>query len=390
MSIAVLLLAAFGHAVLWAAIVNRLHGTSYRQSIRAGLSALCLLLAIALPVAVAAILSRNGIGTEAVATWATTGAWSYVGLCAAVLVGASINWSLRLIHPERRGTLIANHTARIDARADSVTPLAAAGLPALLCRLPGNQVLEIHVHEKELSIARLSRAQDGVRIAHISDLHMSGRIAKGYFERVVAEVNRAAPDLVAVTGDIVEYDKCLDWIPDTLGQLRAPAGIFYVLGNHDRKVDYKKLTTALAGAGLVHLGGQRQRIVVRDGPVELAGNELPWFGPVPEMARPTSNDSLQRPLRILLAHTPDQFGWAQRVDFDLMLAGHNHGGQVRLPGVGPVLAPSLNGVRYAAGVFRRGGTVMHVSRGTSALTPVRFNCPPEVAILTLRCANAEA
>jgi predicted MPP superfamily phosphohydrolase len=86
----------------------------------------------------------------------------------------------------------------------------------------------------------------------------------------------------------------------------------------------------------------------------------------------------------LLAHSPDQFGWAQANEVDLMLAGHNHGGQVCLPLLGPIVAPSLHGVRYGSGTFRAGNTVMHVSRGTSSLTPLRWNCPPEIAVLTLR------
>ena len=94
-------------------------------------------------------------------------------------------------------------------------------------------------------------------------------------------------------------------------------------------------------------------------------------------------DAAGLPLRFLLAHGPDQFAWAQQNDFDLVLVGHNHGGQVRLPLLGAILAPSLSGTRYAGGVFRRGNTVMHVSRGTGSHTPLRWNCPPEVALLTL-------
>ncbi len=70
-------------------------------------------------------------------------------------------------------------------------------------------------------------------------------------------------------------------------------------------------------------------------------------------------------------------------DFDLMLAGHNHGGQIRLPFLGPILAPSLSGVRYASGTFQRDNTVLHVSRGTGGLTPFRWNCTPEIALLAL-------
>jgi predicted MPP superfamily phosphohydrolase len=70
-------------------------------------------------------------------------------------------------------------------------------------------------------------------------------------------------------------------------------------------------------------------------------------------------------------------------EFDLVMAGHNHGGQVRLPALGAILAPSRSGTRYAGGVFRRGQTILHVSRGTSSLTPFRWNCPPEIALLVL-------
>jgi predicted MPP superfamily phosphohydrolase len=161
--------------------------------------------------------------------------------------------------------------------------------------------------------------------------------------------------------------------------------VYYVLGNHDRRVDFQRLNSALADAGLIHLGGQRQTITVRDATLLLAGNELPWFKPVADFSGPPPSAIDPPPsLRIVLAHTPDQFHWAQQHNFDLMLAGHNHGGQVCLPFIGPILAPSLHGVRYAAGVFRAGNTVMHVSRGTSGLTPIRFNCPPEIAILVLR------
>jgi predicted MPP superfamily phosphohydrolase len=90
------------------------------------------------------------------------------------------------------------------------------------------------------------------------------------------------------------------------------------------------------------------------------------------------------PPRILLSHSPDQIDWAQAHDFDLMLAGHTHGGQFCLPLIGAVLTPSLRGVKYASGVFSAPPTLMHVTRGVSAELPVRLNCPPELSRLTLR------
>jgi predicted MPP superfamily phosphohydrolase len=192
---------------------------------------------------------------------------------------------------------------------------------------------------------------------------------------------------VAVTGDIVEGDAYLDWIPPTLGRLRAPLGVYYVLGNHDRRATESRLKAALAGAGLIHVGGHWRELMVNDSPLILAGNELPWFRPAADLSDCRPRDSTGGPARILLAHSPDQFGWAQANDVDLMLAGHLHGGQVRLPILGAILAPSLFGVRYAAGIFTAGNTTMHVSRGVSSLTPVRYGCLPEIAVLVLRPAS---
>ncbi|MFM9069268.1 MAG: metallophosphoesterase, partial [Planctomycetota bacterium] len=87
--------------------------------------------------------------------------------------------------------------------------------------------------------------------------------------------------------------------------------------------------------------------------------------------------------RLLLAHSPDQWRWAREHQFQLVLAGHTHGGQIVFPGIGPVIAPSLDGVEYAGGVYEVAGRVMHVSRGISGKTPVRWHCPPEVTLLTL-------
>jgi predicted MPP superfamily phosphohydrolase len=216
---------------------------------------------------------------------------------------------------------------------------------------------------------------------------MSGRIRKRYFEQVVEHVNDAQPDVIAITGDIVDRNACIDWISTTLGRLRAELGVYFILGNHDRRVDVARLKATLTGCGLVHLGGKTEAIAHpdRNGPaIVLAGNELPWQGPAPALPRKNTSTEEQDDLRVLLAHTPDQIDWAAEHDIDVMLAGHNHGGQVCLPLIGPILVPSRHGTRYAGGVFARGDTVLHVSRGTSSLSPIRYNCPPEVAILVLR------
>jgi predicted MPP superfamily phosphohydrolase len=321
---------------------------------------------------------------------AAVAAWNYLAVCATVCVAAAIQRWLWRLHPERRGALQSNHTSNIKLSESDAGILAAPGIPRWLCRLPGNEALTIRVQEKHLAIPRLAPAYEGLRIVHISDLHMSGRIAKAYFERVVEEVNRCNADVIAITGDLVEREACLEWVPETFGRLEARDGVFYVLGNHDRHVRKDRLTAALTDAGLFHLGGIWRRVTIRHTPVVLAGNELPWYRPAADFDGAPPRDERGLPLRIVLAHSPDQFSWAQANDVDLLLAGHNHGGQICLPLLGPIVAPSLHGVRYAAGTFRSGNTVLHVSRGTSSMTPLRWNCPPEIAVLNLRaCASAE-
>jgi predicted MPP superfamily phosphohydrolase len=212
---------------------------------------------------------------------------------------------------------------------------------------------------------------------------MSGRILRGYFERVVEETNALNADIIAITGDIVEREHCIDWIPETLGRLRATAGVYYVLGNHDRHVDTNRLKSALGRAGLVHLGADCIPLSIRGMAIILGGNELPWFKPASNFESVPRHDESGTPLRVLVAHSPDEFRWAQARDVDLMLAGHLHGGQVQLPLFGAIFSPSRYGVRYAHGVFTSGNTVMHVSRGISSLTPLRYNCLPEISLLVL-------
>jgi predicted MPP superfamily phosphohydrolase len=343
------------------------------------------LLFAGLPVAVAAALVWEWRFPPA--GLASAIAWNYLSACTFVCVAAAMQRVYWRWHPERRGTLTANHTARINLREALAGPLTAPGVSRWLSRLPGNEVLSIRVQEKYLAIPRLTPAYGGLRIVHISDLHMSGRIAKAYFDYVVDEVNRCDADVIAITGDLVERETCIAWIPSTLGRLQARDGVFYVLGNHDRHVPKDRLTAALTDAGLFHLGGHCRRVTVRHTPVILAGNELPWYGPAADFTGCAQRDTRGLPLRIVLAHSPDQFGWAVENEVDLLLAGHNHGGQVCLPILGPIVAPSLHGVRYAAGTFRAGNTVLHVSRGTSSLTPLRWNCPPEIAVLNLQPAG---
>jgi predicted MPP superfamily phosphohydrolase len=379
-----LVLGGIGHAILWASLVNRVHALGIKRRWVDLLTLVCGLALVTIPLAVAAALFTTTSVEHGGFGWAA--ARSYLAACAAWCVFAVVQRWWSTFHPERRGTLADNHTTTIDLRREAPCALAAPGAADWLSRLPGNQVFQLCIQEKQLRIPRLSGNHGGLRIAHLSDLHMSGRITKAYFEHVVEHVNRCEPDIVAITGDLVERNECLKWIPDTFGRLRAAGGVYYVLGNHDRHVDEERLHAMLADAGLVYLGGTCRQTMVRGTPIVLAGNEVPWYPPAADLSACPAHDAAGLPVRVVLAHSPDQFRWAQEHDVDLILAGHNHGGQVNLPLLGAVLVPSRHGVRYAAGAFRAGNTVMHVSRGTACLTPVRYFCPAEIAILVLQGA----
>ncbi|MCC7476472.1 MAG: metallophosphoesterase [Pirellulales bacterium] len=382
-----LLLGAIGHLVLWVGLVNRVHSLGIARKLVHVLSGLFVACFTILPPVVVVSLAESllpALGVRAeMPSWLPTVAWVYVATCAGLAVVAAIRWLVLAGHSERRGVLLSNHSTRLTWKDDRKL-LVRPGVFSILASLPGNQVLELHVQKKELRVPRLAAAHDGLRLAHLTDLHMSGRVAKPFYERVVEQVNALGPDLVAITGDLVEGDTYLEWLPDTLGRLRARHGVFYVLGNHDRRASVDRIKSKLAACGLIHLGDRWQQIDIHGAALHVGGNELPWFRPAANFATCPRDVNGQHIARLLLAHAPDQFGWAQANEIDLMMAGHLHGGQVRLPVLGAMTSPSRYGVRYAAGVFQRGNTVMHVSRGIGALTPVRFNCPPELALLVLR------
>jgi uncharacterized protein len=377
----VLAIGGVGHVILWVAIVNRIHALGIQRKWIDLLTLFSGMMLAIVPLIFAGAWFFP-IYVASSARFLSLVAWTYFAVCASVCIVTIFQRWTWYHHPERHGALQANHTS-IVRLADEHQPLAAPGIPSWLSYMPANEVFTLSVQEKQIAIPRLSQSHGPLRIIHLSDLHMSGRITRFYFERVVEEVNARDADFIAITGDIIEREKCIEWIPATLGRLNARGGVYYVLGNHDRHVNENRLKAALADAGLVYLGGTQRQVTIRGVPILLAGNELPWYKPAASLADCPVHDPAGLPMRIVLAHSPDQFQWAQANDVDLILAGHLHGGQVCFPKLGAILAPSHHGVRYAAGVFTSGKTVMHVSRGTGSLTPVRYNCPPEIAVLSL-------
>ena len=379
-----ILAALLGHAVLWVGIVNRIHGVGISRWLVDSITLACVIAFFAVPLAaLIGVVGGMPLPTLFVGSGGGLAITRYAELCVLLLIAsAGYRWWLSA-HTERSGALVSESADEVElaaAQRGDVTVLAAEGVPRTLARMPGNQLLRPVLTRKELAIPRLPQALDGLTIAHLTDLHMSGRVRMEYFRELVELTNTESPDLIALTGDLVEYDPQLAWVEETLAQLTASEGVYFVRGNHDKKMDHARLRSALAAAGHVDLCHAWSDRDVRGCKIRFVGNELPWFPPAGDPV----GDGAAVDIKIALAHGPDQFGWAVDNDLDLILAGHNHGGQIRLPLLGAVVTPSTHGTRYNSGVFRRGETVMHVSRGVGSLAPLRFNCRPELAILTLR------
>lgn len=386
------LLLLIGHFALCVAAMNRLSSLGIRRQwlnvIEKGVLAFLLGILILSVVAVAAepesLYNPLAAGPGRLITTA------YVAVCCGYAVAVAWLWMVRKWRgPTKR--LLSNDSQIIHV--DRVLPESPCGdwETRAWASVPGNQILQLEVNRKVLRMPQMPASLDALRIAHLSDLHFTGQLTRDYFDLVVDQTNAMQPDLIAITGDIIDRAECLGWFPDVLGRLTSRAGVYCVLGNHEQRLpDKDEILHAIRSAGMHYVGGRCTTVELDGQTILLAGNELPWWGPAPDMPDGSMQDSPSPALRILLAHTPDRIFWAGRHRFDLMLAGHTHGGQIRFPVIGPVLSQSRYGVRFAGGTYFEARTMLHVSRGLSGCQPLRILCRPELTLLVLRSDSSNA
>lgn len=304
----------------------------------------------------------------------------YFSFCAAGALGLAF---AAVAHALRRtpDALEASHSREIDvSRRLGYRPFGRGPYQAL-AHLPGNELFRVEFSEKTLRLPRLPVEWDGLSILHLSDLHFIGTLDRPFYEeiaRISAEFNAEA---IVFTGDLLDNQQLTEWLPATLGALSAPLGCHFILGNHDWYLQPEPIRQALVELGWHDATAATRVLEHRGRKLAIGGSERPWMGRHPEFSLAPSDA-----FRLLLSHTPDNLPWAVAEQVDLMLSGHNHGGQVVLPLLGPVYSPSVYGCRYAAGLFWQAPTLMHVSRGVSGRHPLRFRCQPEVTKLVLRPA----
>ena len=251
----------------------------------------------------------------------------------------------------------------------------------------------LEINRIDVAIRDLAPAFHGTKVAHLSDFHYGKHLPKGYVERALERTLAEKPDLIALTGDFIDRGhRHVREAAKLFGQLRAPLGVFAVLGNHDFSVHnargvrrypglHQSISDALSERGVKVLRNESVRFDRGDAGLIVAGVDDLWSresNPQAAMLG-TCPDTP----RIVLAHNPQSVDQFDGQRFDLLLSGHTHGGQVNWPGLGRVLL-TRNAKRWAAGLYPHTDGHIYVNKGVGFGWRFRFGVRPEVAVFTLK------
>jgi hypothetical protein len=268
---------------------------------------------------------------------------------------------------------------------------AAAGVVALAAESVLLEPNQPRIVRREVALRRWPDRLQGFTIALLSDFHYDPYFSIHPLNAAVRMVNDLRPDLIALTGDFVT----MPWMghrakaaaaaepcAHLLRNLRAPFGVWAVLGNHDAFSDPGRVTGALETEGIKVLSNQSV-------PIETRGARF-WLGGVDDVLGGSADlDTTLENIpsgeaAVLLAHEPDYADYVTRYPVDLQLSGHSHGGQVVFPYMRPLYLPDL-ARKYIAGQYKVGDLTVYTNRGLGTIgVPIRLNCPPEVTCLSLR------
>jgi predicted MPP superfamily phosphohydrolase len=280
----------------------------------------------------------------------------------------------------------------LTSRRTFLTRLLAAGVVSVA----GFSVWEAHdavVEHITISLRRLPAEFDGFTIAQLSDIHFDEYLHESYFRRIVERVNALRPDMIALTGDFVtgplldrnRLRAAQQHAPScarVMSALRAPDGVFAVLGNHDHYCSPQIVTAAFRSNNIP--------VLVNEARPLQRGNRRIWICGVDSVFGRTYRPRIALAAapadecRVVLLHEPDCADDVAPLGADFMMAGHSHGGQIRIPLLGAPVLPS-KGRKYPIGLRTVKGMQLYTNRGIGVIhVPMRFACPPEITLYTLK------
>lgn len=402
-----ILLLAVGHVSLWVWLYNRINAVGLQRATIKRLEKLVVLLCLLLPFVFLFVEWRYGLwGDSWQQVWdriqeplfyrrGSIATLLYFGAVLAFFAWTAPRW---LAHrpafavAKKRYHLVHR---RLEPRLHKQNPHWVMGAKTRYSlAIPGNEILSLETNIKILFIDQLDKAFEGIRIGHLSDIHLMGQISPDFTRYCADWVVTNGAELLVLSGDLVDDARAVKHLESAFSHLPSDLPKVFVLGNHDRAYGLvEPARDAMVGMGWLDAGARDWRIQTARGSVQILGSELPWLD------RHTSTSAMDLggedvtasgPYMTLgVSHSPDRFAWARLRGCHLLLSGHTHGGQIRVPGIGPIISPSWHGSRFASGVFYKYPTVMHVSRGVSGTHPLRWRCPPEASVLELSLRPSE-
>lgn len=271
---------------------------------------------------------------------------------------------------------------RLNSLAASDTPLRElAGNLSKIAKVALDEANSLTLEKVEITLARLPKKLDGLKIIHLSDTHHSPFTNLEHIERAVKIANRLKPDMFILTGDYVSHErKYIEPVAKVLGKLQSEFGTFACLGNHDHWTDPDLVTKHFRDAGINVLINEGFRFEARGASFWLAGVDDYMVGKTDLAA--ALRGSFPDEMKLLLAHNPVIFRQAVRAGVDLTLSGHTHGGQVKIRDKEKRILPRR---KLSSGLHRRKTSQIYITRGIGTVVlPVRFQCPPEISLLELR------
>lgn len=257
---------------------------------------------------------------------------------------------------------------------------------ALRCLKPVNQVDELELARREIPIRGLHPDMDGLRLLFLTDFHVHPTLAESWFRTINRHTLERRPDVILIGGDFVSRHWHLPLARRLLAPLWKHPNVYAVRGNHDFWTRPSYMARELTRRGATLLTNRHVIHAKGNGRVALVGLEAPYI-PLTPRERRRLEAKLPDPSipRIALVHTPEVYPVARRLGCQLALAGHTHGGQIRLPFFGTTVASVAMVEQHVHGVGKMGAMTTWTSNGLGAFYPLRVGCPPQLVEVILRC-----